>query len=210
MVAQSSTAIPSRSRRLRAAAVVCVLLLAGAALWAGLRSGDPKRFGTVAEGMIYRCGEVSPDQLARLHERLNLHSVLSLLNDSAPVTVAERAAAERLGLRWFNVPLTGDGASTPEDRARIRQIVLDPANYPLLVHCAAGANRTGLAIGIYRLHHDHWTLEQVLDEMRAYGFEDEPHHENLRAALAAEAVRTTTNDERADEPRNQGTEGGRP
>jgi len=66
-------------------------------------------------------------------------------------------------------------------------VLLDPALRPILVHCAAGVNRTGLAIGMYRLHVEGWTLEQVLEEMRHFGFEDLPKHENLRNALAAEA-----------------------
>ena len=185
----SSTAVSNVAvnRRRRRYSLVLVVLVAAACVTYGLWPRGPKRFGIVAEGLVYRCGEVSPQQLERLHTDLHVRSVLSLLNSTAPITVEECAAAERIGLVWFNVPLTGDGASTPADRDRIRAIVLDPANYPLLVHCAAGTNRTGLAIGMYRLHRDGWTLPQVLDEMRAYGFEDQPHHENLCAALVEES-----------------------
>ncbi len=55
-------------------------------------------------------------------------------------------------------------------------------------HCAAGVNRTGLAVGIYRLQNEHWTLEQVLAELRAHGFEDDSKHESVRQALAEEAA----------------------
>lgn len=149
----------------------------------------PENFATVVPGRLYRSGEVAPAQLERLQRETGLRTVLSLLNPDTPESAAERAAAERLGLRWLNIPLTGDGASSPEQRDRIRAIILDSAHEPLLVHCAAGANRTGLAIGMYRIWHDGWSAEQVLAEMRKLGFRDKPHHENLRAAIREEAAR---------------------
>ena len=169
---------------------VCVasaaLVVAAAALYGLAWTGMPKRFGVVEEGRLYRCGEISPRELERVARERGVRTVLSLLNPSVPESVAEREAAERLGLRWINVPLPGNGASTPEQRELIKAVLFDSEAAPLLVHCAAGANRTGLAAGMYRLHRQGWTLEQVLGEMRQYGFEDEEHHENLRQALAAE------------------------
>lgn len=158
----------------------------GAVVWQQ-QNALPRRLGVVAEGRLYRSGELTPEQLERVAREHGVRRVVSLLNPDVPESVAERAAAERLGIAWENVPLTGDGASAPADRERLRALLLDPNAPPTLVHCAAGANRTGLACGIYRLHHDGWTLQQVMDEMRKYGFKDKAHHENLRQALAAEA-----------------------
>ncbi len=146
----------------------------------------PKRFSAVVEGQLYRSGTVTPAHLRSLKENKGLRSVLCLLNGTAPETAAEREAAAALGLNWINIGLPGDGASTPEQRAQIRA-AMGGADKPLLVHCAAGTNRTGLAIGMYRLHEQGWSLEQVMQELRAFGFEDEAHHENLRQALADEA-----------------------
>ena len=148
----------------------------------------PKRFSVVVEGRLYRSGRVTPLQLESLAREHGVQTVLSLLDPAVPESVAEHRAAERLGLRWLNLALPGDGASTPEQRERLKSILFDDAIGPLLVHCAAGANRTGLAVGLYRLHKQAWTLDQVLDEMRSLGFKDRPHHQNLRDALAAEAA----------------------
>lgn len=173
-------------RRARLALALLAVTASGAALVYMQRRATPKRFGVVEEGRLYRCGEITPHELEYVTRKYGLRTVLSLLNPEVPESTAERETAERLGLRWVNVPLPGDGASTPEDRDRIKAVLFDPAAAPFLVHCAAGTNRTGLAIGMYRIHQQGWTTAQVLAEMRRYNFEDLPKHENLRQALATE------------------------
>ncbi len=142
----------------------------------------PRRFAVVAPG-LYRSGELTPAQLARLQKEYGLRRVVSLLNPAAPESLREREAAAALGEEWVNVPLPGNGASSAAQRRSILDHLLEPDAGPTLVHCAAGVNRTGLAVALYRLQHDGWTVEQALAEMRRLGFEDLPQHENLRQAL---------------------------
>lgn len=184
---QERRARPPARRRL--AILVTALLLAttiGGYVWHDSRT--PKRFAAVVDGRLYRSGSVSPRQLEYLADRYGIRTVVSLLNPDAPESAAEREAAQRLGLTWYNVPLRGNGASTPADREIIRQFFRRLPLQPTLVHCAAGTNRTGLAIGMYRIHHDGWTYEQVIEEMLQFDFENEANHANLRDALAAEAA----------------------
>ena len=178
---------PTRTQRRTAAAFAVVIIAAGAGSFLWLRGSIlPKRFGVVAPGRLYRCGEITPTQLEQVANEHGIRTVLSLLNPDVPESIAERQAAERLGLCWVNVPLPGDGASMPEEREIIKAVLFDTDAAPLLVHCAAGVNRTGLAIGMYRIHQQSWSVEQVLAEMREYGFEDLPKHQNLRQALSTE------------------------
>lgn len=176
-----------RNRRIPLLIAVAALVLAAG--WFAWDSAQrfPRRLHVVEPNVLYRSGELSPAQLENVVRAHGVRTVLSLLNPDVPESRAERAAAERLGLRWINIPLRGDGSSNAEQRDQIRAVVLENSDPPLLVHCAAGVNRTGLACGMYRLHRQGWTLDQVLDEMRRIGFEDLPKHENLRQALADEA-----------------------
>lgn len=185
--------MPRTQRRILTISVVAVAAAALAlAIWhQGQRY--PKRFAAVVPGHLYRSGGVSPAQLAALHTDYGIDRVICLLNPADADTQAEHAAAEQLGLVWENLNLRGDGSSTPADRVRLRALLSDPNAPPTLVHCAAGTNRTGLAIGLYRIYQQGWTYDQVLTEMRRFGFEDLPKHENLRQALqeaAADAERT--------------------
>jgi protein tyrosine phosphatase (PTP) superfamily phosphohydrolase (DUF442 family) len=168
------------------AAIAVLACGGGAALWWQTHL-LPRRFAAVVDGRLYRSGEVSPGQLQRLRREYGIGRVISLLSAESPITAAERRAAESLGMQWCNVPLPGDGASTPAERQQILDLLGEPNAPPTLVHCAAGVNRTGLAVGLYRLHCQHWPLERVLAELHSFGFEDLPKHENLREALAAEA-----------------------
>jgi protein tyrosine/serine phosphatase len=177
-----------KTRRLALAASVAALALAATAGGWWYHNLLPRRFAPVVAGHLYRSGTVKPAQLERLRAGYGIRRVVSLLNPEAEVSRAEREAAARAGIEWENVPLTGDGASTPADRARILALLSAANAPPTLVHCAAGVNRTGLAVGLFRLHVQHWPLENVLAELKQFGFEDQPQHENLRAALVAEAA----------------------
>lgn len=180
--------------RRRPAIVVAVVLcgLVGFGGYSWWAAQYPKRFAVVEPGRLYRSGAITPAQLARLHATYGIERVICLLATESPEAQAEHAAAQRLGLDWHNIPMGGDGTSTPPQRDQLRALLLDPNAPPTLVHCAAGTNRTGLAVGLYRIHHDGWTCDQVLDEMRRFSFDDLPKHENLRAALRAEAAHATS------------------
>jgi protein tyrosine phosphatase (PTP) superfamily phosphohydrolase (DUF442 family) len=182
----SMRALQRRRVVVLAAVVAVAAVVASGAYWRATYL--PKRFAVVEPGRLYRSGEVSARQLAHVQRDFGVQRVVCLLDANAPVTHAERETATRLGLEWQNVSLTGDGASLPADRVRLLALLADPNAPPTLVHCAAGTNRTGLAVGLYRLHQQHWTLEQVMAEMGAFDFENLPKHENLRQALASEAA----------------------
>lgn len=185
-----NTPISRRSIAALAIAGLLVVFLAGAELVNSL-TRYPKRFGEVVPGRLYRSGEISSAQLETLKQERGLQRVICFLNPDVPETQAERTAAEQLGILWENVPLPGNGASAPDDRRRILELLRDTSAGPTLVHCAAGSSRTGLAVGLYRIVEQGWPLEKTMNELRVFGFEDGPNHENLRAALKEAAERRT-------------------
>lgn len=189
-ISQSTGALPQRrgSRALLATIILAALV---AALWPVFAWSAPKRFAEVVPGRLYRSGTVAPAHLQRLQHSFGIRRVLSMLNPDAPESRAEQQACRALGIQYENVPLRGNGASTPADRERILALLQDPAAGPTLVHCAAGTNRTGLAIGLYRIHVQGWPLDRTMAELRAFDFLDEVKHGNLHEALrqAAEDTR---------------------
>ena len=57
-----------------------------------------------------------------------------------------------------------------EDMLRFLQIVTNPTNAPVLVHCQHGADRTGMMCAIYRIVVQGWTKKEAIREMTEGGF----------------------------------------
>jgi len=70
-------------------------------------------------------------------------------------------------LNWWAI----DGSVPAEVNVRkFLEIMDDPNNYPVLIHCFAGSHRTGAYCAIYRMEYEHWSNEDAMDEMRAAGY----------------------------------------
>ena len=75
-----------------------------------------------------------------------------------------------LEMQYFRIPLKTRVAASEEQTKFFFDIVNDPANWPVYVHCKGGRHRTGAMTGIYRITHDGWTADQAWQEMKAYDF----------------------------------------
>lgn len=53
-----------------------------------------------------------------------------------------------------------------EDWGYLVRVFKNPANYPMLIHCNAGADRTGLAIALWRIEMQGTSPEEALSEMK--------------------------------------------
>jgi len=136
-----------------AAAAVAVVVLE---LWNPIHQRFvPKQFGVVEPGRIYRSGQISAPIIRETLARYDIQTVVSLqdydVNESKHR--AEREATEALGIRELHFPLRGDGsgeirsyASALAEMARA-----DRDGAAVLVHCAAGTERTGAAVAFYRI-----------------------------------------------------------
>jgi tyrosine-protein phosphatase SIW14 len=78
---------------------------------------------------------------------------------------------ERRGIKHFQIPLPAHkeaGVVIPkEDMLKVVLILLDPKNYPVLVHCNKGKHRTGCTIACLRKVKG-WAPSEVLEEYRFY------------------------------------------
>lgn len=133
-------------KRLLAAGFILLLLTAG--YLATLRvSGN---FHEVSPGKLYRAAQMDGQALARWKREYGIASVLNLRgqNDGADWYETERAVADRLGIEHLDFKMS---ASRQLDRDQVQELlaVMEAAPKPLLIHCLAGADRTGLAAALY-------------------------------------------------------------
>ena len=126
-----------------------------------------KNFGKVDDN-YYRGSQPSEVQMEEL-KRLGVKTIIDLRKDK----VASAANwASRAGLQYFNITMKPGRAATDEQTAYFLNLVNDPKNWPVYVHCKGGRHRTGALTAVYRITHDGWTAAQAWEEMKAYDFND--------------------------------------
>lgn len=114
---------------------------------------SPKNFGVVHEGTIYRSGVLTS---AAMHDVIKAHGVRTIVDFGAhepdtPGQQREEQVAAVMGARYVRLPLFGDGTGDPNRYVEALRVMTDPGAPPVLVHCSAGAERTGGAVALYRM-----------------------------------------------------------
>jgi protein tyrosine/serine phosphatase len=80
------------------------------------------------------------------------------------------------GMRLVEIPmhatLFDSDPPTDDDVRRFFEVILDPAQRPVYVHCAHGKDRTGTMCALYRIEVQGWSPEAAFAEMQEHGFHD--------------------------------------
>lgn len=92
----------------------------------------------------------------------------------------EPGLVERAGLKFYRIPLTTTDRPEESAVATFLQIVSDPANQPVYVHCQGGRHRTGAMTAVYRMTADGWSADRAYSEMKQFHFEGFPGHPTLK------------------------------
>lgn len=110
-------------------------------------------FHTVVAGEFYRSNQPTAERLKSYKKKDGIRSVLNL-RGAHPAQAwydEEKAAAQRLGLTLIDFKMSDHEVLSPARIAALEAAMAD-APKPLLVHCKAGADRTGLAAALYLTH----------------------------------------------------------
>jgi protein tyrosine/serine phosphatase len=108
-------------------------------------------FSPVAPGRLYRCNHPTPARLAALTRRLGLKTLINLRGRTGNGSDAlSRQAAARLGLDFIDMALESRGAPQRDRILRLHGIY-HSMRVPALLHCKSGADRAGLAAGLFVL-----------------------------------------------------------
>lgn len=77
------------------------------------------------------------------------------------------------GLGYVNIPMTALHP-TEGDAVAFLKVATDPDRTPVLVHCAYGADRTGVMVAVYRVAVQGWSKADAVQEMTegCYGFHE--------------------------------------
>lgn len=107
-------------------------------------------FHSVVEGQAYRSAQPRGDDLDRYCRTYGIKTVINLRgqSDGAKWYDDEIAASERLGMTHVNFRMSANRELSKQDADALVH-VLEGAEKPVLIHCKAGSDRSGLASALY-------------------------------------------------------------
>jgi len=131
------------------------------------RDPGPPNFGVVAPG-IYRSSYPSDPHFTRLGD-IGLTTIVTLVPEPLPLSYANFVSSN--GITHHHIPiLANKDENIYTDAAVVNQIMelmLDPENYPILIHCNKGKHRTGCMTACFRKITG-WTDEACIQEYMQY------------------------------------------
>ena len=120
----------------------------------------------VAPGAVYRSAQLGPAELESVVHRCRIRTVVNLCgcSDPEPWYVAESRTTCRLGICQEDV---GFSACRLPSVQAVRQLVetLDRCDYPILIHCHRGIDRSGMASAIALLLHTDAGLAEAREQL---------------------------------------------
>lgn len=173
-VQSPAASAPRRKSMLpRVLIVLFLVVTAGAVAWEQEIKDRviPKKFGTVVEGEVFRAGRLTPGTLEQVVKRHNIKTVVDLGGYPRESQMLDeiRSKDAELGLTRHDLRQRGDGTGDPNNYVAALRLLADPDNHPVLVHCAAGAQRTGVTVALYRHIIEGVPLRQAYQEAWEYG-----------------------------------------
>ncbi len=134
----------------------------------------PKRFGVVEEGVLYRSAQISAAVIKKTLQKHDI-GVIVMMSVDDPQNYdlqTEKKVAEELGIDLYNFPLRGNGTGDVNNYLKSLLTIhqAKQERKPVLVHCDAGAQRTGGVVALYRFFFQKKDADFVLRELKKYGW----------------------------------------
>lgn len=130
-------------------------------------SGKPVNFQVIAPG-LYRSSYPQYAHFNNLAD-LELKTIITLVPEPLPLEYANFLTSN--GIVHYHIPILAnkepDIYTDADTVNNVLSIVLDPANYPMLIHCNKGKHRTGCMTACFRKVTG-WTLEACIEEYERY------------------------------------------
>lgn len=132
-------------------------------------------FETITKGKVYKSGVIPPDELESYIKEYGIKSVVDLrfpgtgddVNNPeipAELTAEKEAIAKIKGVNYFNNG--SDQVPAQKNLDRFFEIMDNPANYPVLIHCYHGVGRAEMYSAIYRIEYENMDRNEARTSTR--------------------------------------------
>jgi protein tyrosine phosphatase (PTP) superfamily phosphohydrolase (DUF442 family) len=135
-------------------------------------------FHVVTPG-IWRSAQPNEESLRRMKE-YGLKTIIDL-RDNGSVSSWEREFAQKNGIHYYRFPMITEELQPLATIDAVLDILSDAAQQPVLVHCRAGKDRTGLMIAAYQISKLGQKFSDAFREMRMYGYDEVRYPELLKS-----------------------------
>lgn len=141
-----------------------------------------KNFETVDSGKLYRSAQLTTEELKEVTDEYKIKTVISLRGSPGRTDYYEPEAetAAKLNLKFVPVPMSDEYYPLPSELKEIFQVFQDPNNYPVLIHCRVGTDRTGMIAALYERVYMNKSVEESLKQLTVANW----HVRFLRPAMS--------------------------
>lgn len=167
---------------------VAVLIVVAPLMYQRYQLTTHKRLRMVAAGKLYRGGQMTAEGLTDAIRDLHIRTVINVQNefpdpdlrrsflDGRTVKESQVCAANNARYVLLEPDLVRQ-STVPPNRPKVidqfLQLVDNPANHPILLHCKAGLHRTGVLVAIYRMEYEGWSAAAAIRDLKENGFGDD-------------------------------------
>jgi undecaprenyl-diphosphatase len=127
-------------------------------------------FRVVTPGKFYRAGQMTEENLRQVVSMYQIHTIVNLRGShKRDWYIEEKKVAKELNIHHVDICLDYNRLPPPQALTDLLH-VLQTSPYPILIHCKAGADRSGLASVIYRVVVEKLSLCSALNEQLTWRY----------------------------------------
>ena len=159
-----------RAKTRRIVLVLSIAIVGGITTWLIVTYFHVPSFHVVDAERLYRSGQPRDEwDWKRLKRGFGIRTVVNLRpwdegdDDWKTTELAETREAD---IRCLHLPMKDTAVPTGDQADAFLEWVRDQNNWPVLVHCKAGKDRTGTMVALYRIQVQGWGIDAALEELR--------------------------------------------
>jgi protein tyrosine phosphatase (PTP) superfamily phosphohydrolase (DUF442 family) len=126
-------------------------------------------FHTALPNKVFRCGQLSGKDLEKVISEHNIRTVVNLrgCSPTLPWYQEETRATHNLNVAQEDICLSATRLPATHELRRLIE-VLDRTEYPILLHCRHGSDRTGLASAVVLLMQPNVTFQEARSQLSVW------------------------------------------